>query len=149
MDLLKVLLVSMLPVAECRLAIPLGVLTYDLPVWIVYIVAVVGNLLPVPLIVLFGGRVLEFMAEFKKLGAPFRWIIKHGEHKAAKIRGALFVGLLTFVAIPLPGTGAWTGALIAITLRMRLRECMPAIGLGVIIAAAIMTFGSGAFSVLT
>ena len=72
MDLLKVLLVSMLPVAECRLAIPLGVLTYDLPVWIVYIVAVIGNLLPVPLIVLFGGRGLGFMAEFKELGAPFR-----------------------------------------------------------------------------
>lgn len=149
LELLKVFLISMIPVAECRVAIPLGVNTYGLPIWQVLTAAIAGNIFPVPFLILFGRKVLHWLARFEKPGRPFRWIIRHGEKKAAALTGALFFGLLMFVAIPLPGTGAWTGALVAITMQLRMRESLPAISLGVIIAALIMTFGSTVFSVLT
>ena len=139
MDLLKVFIISMIPVLELRAAIPLGLTTFDLPVWQTVIAAIMGNLAPIPFLILFGEKVLDYFAKFEKIGKPFRFIIEHGEKKAKKVVGALFIGLLLFVAIPLPGTGAWTGALIAITLRLNVKEAFPAIGLGVLCAAVIMT----------
>jgi len=139
MDLLKVFIISMIPVLELRAAIPLGLTTFDLPVWQTVIAAIMGNLAPIPFLILFGEKVLDYFAKFEKIGKPFRFIIEHGEKKAKKVVGALFIGLLLFVAIPLPGTGAWTGALIAITLRLKVKEAFPAIGLGVLCAAVIMT----------
>lgn len=139
MDLLKVFIISMIPVLELRAAIPLGLTTFDLPVWQTVIAAIMGNLAPIPFLILFGEKVLDYFAKFEKIGKPFRFIIEHGEKKAKKVVGALFIGILLFVAIPLPGTGAWTGALIAITLRLKIKEAFPAIGLGVLCAAVIMT----------
>lgn len=139
MDLLKVFIISMIPVLELRAAIPLGLTTFDLPVWQTVIAAIMGNLAPIPFLILFGEKVLDYFAKFGKIGKPFRFIIEHGEKKAKKVVGALFIGILLFVAIPLPGTGAWTGALIAITLRLKIKEAFPAIGLGVLCAAVIMT----------
>lgn len=139
MNLLKVFFISMIPVLELRAAIPLGLTTFDLPVWQTVIAAILGNLAPIPFLILFGEKVLDYFAKFEKIGKPFRFIIEHGEKKAKKVVGALFIGILLFVAIPLPGTGAWTGALIAITLRLKVKEAFPAIGLGVLCAAVIMT----------
>ena len=139
MNLIRVFIISMIPVLELRAAIPLGITTFALPVWEVVLVAILGNIFPIPFLILFGEKVLNYFAKFEKIGKPFRFIIEHGEKKAKKVVGALFVGLLLFVAIPLPGTGAWTGALIAITLRLKLKEACPAIFLGVICAAIIMT----------
>lgn len=139
MNLLKVFIISMIPVLELRASIPLGITTFGLPVWETVLAAIIGNIAPIPFLILFGEKVLNYFAKFEKIGKPFRFIIEHGEKKAKKVIGALFVGLLLFVAVPLPGTGAWTGALVAITLRLKLRESFPAIFLGVIFASIIMT----------
>lgn len=140
MSLLKVFIISMIPVLELRAAIPLGITTFQLPVWETVLAAIIGNLVPVPFLIIFGDKVLKYFAKFDKFGKPFRFIIEHGEKKAKKVVGALFIGLFLFVAVPLPGTGAWTGALVAITLRLKLKEAFPAIALGVFCAALIMTF---------
>ncbi len=139
---LIVFLVSMVPVIELRGAIPMGLYAYDLPIVAVTVISIIGNLLPVPFLVLFGGKVLHWLAGFEKLGKPFRKILEIGEKKVAKMnknaQRALFWGLFTFVAIPLPGTGAWTGSLIAITLGLNLKKSVPPIALGVLGAGAII-----------
>ena len=135
---LWVLFISMVPVIELRGGIPVGIglgLSYPLAITL----AVIGNLLPIPFLIIYGRKVLEYLAEFTKFGVPFRWILSLGEKKVAKMKTALFVGLWLFVAIPLPGTGAWTGALIAITLKLKMKESFPAIILGVLTAAVIIT----------
>ncbi|MBQ3231317.1 MAG: small multi-drug export protein [Clostridia bacterium] len=141
LDYLYVFLMSMLPVVELRGAIPMGA-AMDLNMWFCFLVAILGNMLPVPFLVLFGGKVLNYFAQFPKFGKPFRKIIEIGEKKVGKMKKTLFAGLLAFVAIPLPGTGAWTGALIAITLGLDLKKSIPPIALGVLIAGVIMMLGS-------
>lgn len=147
LNYLYVLLISMLPVVELRGAIPFGIygifpITEKLPIWPVTVIAIIGNLLPVPFLILFGGKVLRYFAKFPKFGKPFRKILEIGEKKVAKMKAgaqkALFWGLFTFVAIPLPGTGAWTGALIAITLGLDLKKSIPPIVCGVLGAGAII-----------
>ncbi len=137
-----VLLISMLPIVELRGAIPVGYYTLGLDIWPVTIISIIGNLIPVPFLILFGGAVLRYFAKFEKFGKPFRKILDIGEKKVAKMNStakkALFWGLFTFVAIPLPGTGAWTGALIAITLGLGLKKSMAPIVLGVLGAGAII-----------
>lgn len=133
----------MLPVVELRGAIPYG-FAFDLPWWLTYLASVAGNLLPVPFIILFIRRIFAWL---KNLG-PFANMIYRLERKAvrgaAKLKNGLFIGLFLFVAIPLPGTGAWTGALIAAFLDLRLKKALPAITAGVLaagIAVSIMTYG--------
>lgn len=131
----------MVPVVELRGAIPIGA-ARGLDIWVCFLAAVIGNLLPVPFLVLFGGKVLRWLAKFDKFGKPFRKILSIGESKAGKMKKTLFWGLLAFVAIPLPGTGAWTGSLVAITLGLDIKRSLPPITVGVLIAGAIMTLGS-------
>lgn len=137
-NIIYVMALSMSPVLELRAGIPAGfVLGLD-PVTC-FIVAVVGNLLPIPFVILFGHKILHYFAKYEKFGKPFRWIINLGESKVKQMNHrVLFWGLLAFIAIPLPGTGAWTGALISITLNLNLRQSMPPIIVGVIIAASIV-----------
>ena len=137
---------SMVPIIELRGAIPLGV-AMDLELWVLFLVAMLGNMLPIPFLVLFGGKVLRYFASFEKFGKPFRKILELGEKKVAKMHKTLFWGLLAFVAIPLPGTGAWTGALISITLGLDMKRAFPPIALGVVCAGIIMmvfSYGVGA-----
>ena len=142
MTLLKYLAVmgiSMLPVLELRGAIPVGYNVWDLNILAVIAVAIIGNLIPIPFLILYGGKVLNYLASFPRLGKPFRKILEIGERKVKKMQRTLFWGLFTFVAIPLPGTGAWTGALISITLGLDLKRSMPPIMLGVLGAGGIIT----------
>ena len=139
--LIYIFAISMVPVIELRAAIPVGA-GMGLEMWQCFLAAVLGNLLPVPFLVLFGGKVLHWLAGFEKFGKPFRKILEIGEKKVGKMNKTLFWGLLTFVAIPLPGTGAWTGALIAITLGLSLKKAFPPIALGVVGAGLIMMLGS-------
>lgn len=153
---LIVLALSMVPVIELRGAIPVGLYAYDLPIVPVTVLSIIGNILPVPVLVLFGGKVLHWLASYEKFGKPFRKILEIGEKKVQKMnknaKRALFWGLFTFVAIPLPGTGAWTGALISITLGLDLKKSMPPIILGVLGAGAIIVslfyFAPEAFKML-
>ena len=133
-----VFFLAMAPVAELRGAIPAGI-ALGLDPWLVYVVAVLGNMLPVPFLMLFVRQVLGWM---KRRGGTLTRIVTALERKAD--RGAeLFsryelLGLCILVAVPLPGTGAWTGALVASMLRLRLKAALPAISLGVLIAGGIV-----------
>lgn len=137
-------LVSMLPVVELRGGIPFGV-GMGLPLWAAFLASVAGNLVPVPFIILYIRRILNWM---RRRMPRFNRLLDKIEHKA-HLKGKTvmkyrFWGLLILVAIPLPGTGAWTGALVAALLDMRLRDAVPAILMGVLIAGAIIltiTFG--------
>ena len=140
-------LMAMVPVVELRGAIPYGVLA-GLSVHTAFIIAVIGNLVPIPFLVVFTRKVFEWLRT-KSLSLDS--FVRKMEEKADKKKDIVlkyeFLGLMILVAIPLPGTGAWTGALVAAMLDMRLKRAMPAIIAGVIIAGIIVTtvtYGAGA-----
>lgn len=143
MDLLRHLLyvfgLAMVPVFELRGAIPVGVAA-GLPFWSVFITAILGNLLPVPFLILFTRRVFEWL---RKKSAFLERLVSRLEKKAAAKEDLLkkyeLLGLCILVAIPLPGTGAWTGSLVAAVFDIRLKHAFPAIALGVLIAAVIVS----------
>ncbi|MBQ3766306.1 MAG: small multi-drug export protein [Bacteroidales bacterium] len=142
---LIVFLISMVPLVELRLAIPYAV-GMGLPIVPSIIVAVVGNMVPVPFIFLFARRILEWGKDKKYIGKFFTWCLEKGEKGGRKLeekagRG-LYVALLLFVGIPLPGTGAWTGTLAASILDMDFKKSVLFVLLGVLLAGAIMLLGS-------
>ena len=140
-------LMAMVPVVELRGAIPYGVIA-GLDVHEAFLLAVIGNLVPIPFLVVFTRKVFEW------LRTRSEWLdrlVHRLEAKADKnkvlVERYKFFGLMLLVAIPLPGTGAWTGALVAAMLDMRLKRAMPAIIVGVIVAGVIVTsvtYGAGA-----
>ena len=142
--LLATFLTALLPVVELRGALPLGV-SLGLPHLTAYIVAVVGNLVPVPFIILFARSIFKWL----KKHVPFlRKIVVRLEWRARSKRSYIdkwsLLGLFLLVAIPLPGTGAWTGALVAALFDIRLKRAMPVIAAGVMAAGLIVlavTFG--------
>lgn len=136
-NLLYVFIISMLPVIELRGAIPVGV-GLSIPYWLNYLVCVTGNILPVPVLIPFCVTVLKWCATWPKIGWIFDKILKKGHGKADQIGNAKFWGLFLFVAIPLPGTGAWTGSLIAAVLQLNKRKSLIAITLGVAASGIIM-----------
>jgi uncharacterized membrane protein len=149
---LWVFFISMVPLIELRGAIPAAVLM-ELPLLPSYILAVVANMLPVPFIYLFARKVLEWGCDKKYIGKFFTWCLQKGEKGGQKLQEkagrGLFVALMLFVGIPLPGTGAWTGTLAASFLNMGIRSTALAVSLGVLIAGMIMGIAStGVFSIL-
>ena len=138
---------SMVPVIELRGAVPFGV-GMDLPLLPVLIVSVVGNMLPVPFIALFIRRIYGFLRRrSQRLDALVSKIEDRAHKKARRIKKYETLGLFILVAIPLPGTGAWTGALVGALLNIRLKWLLPAIFAGVVTAGVIMsilTYGAGA-----
>ena len=131
--------ISMLPVVELRLGLPYGIaLGLDYPLALT--AAVLGNMLPVPFIILFIRQIFAWMRRhMPKLDGLVIRMEKKAEKNRAAVEKYAFWGLVILVAIPLPGTGAWTGALVAALLDMRMRKAVPSILLGVLIAAGIMT----------
>ena len=136
---LSVFGLAMIPVFELRGAIPVGVAA-GLPFWMVFLTALLGNLLPVPLLILFTRRVFEWLRTKSALLERF---VSRLERKAASKEDLLkkyeLLGLCILVAIPLPGTGAWTGSLVAAVFDIRLKHAFPAIALGVLIAGIIVS----------
>jgi len=132
-------LIAMVPIAELRAAIPLGVVQ-GLDVREALITALIGNLVPVPFVILF---IRKFFRWIRKKSRRLDWWITRFDEKtmlkAKRVKKYEAFGLLLFVAIPLPGTGAWTGAAIAAMLDMRLKRAVPMICLGVVIAGLIIT----------
>lgn len=129
----------MIPVAELRVAIPVGVVQ-GLDVRQALITALIGNMVPVPFVILFIRNIFKWLR--KKSRRLDRWITRFDEKtlsKAERVKKYEALGLLLFVAIPLPGTGAWTGAAIAAMLDIRLKHAVPMICLGVVIAGLIIT----------
>lgn len=144
------LLWAMVPVIELRGAIPIGV-GVGLPLWLSILVSIIGNMIPVPFIILFIRQIFKWM---RKASKTFERVVSYMERKADKHKDKVirygFWGLFILVAIPLPGTGAWTGALVAAMMDLRLKTAIPAIFLGVVGAAAIVsivTYGVSAMLV--
>lgn len=134
---------ALLPVLEVRGAIPVGIAN-GLNAWTAYIVGVVGNMLPIPFLILLTRKIIEWLKKHNILVKFTTWLEQKGNEKGKKVEEYSFLGLLIIVAIPLPGTGAWTGALVASLLDMRLKNALPAITIGVLIAGGIVmavTFG--------
>lgn len=136
---LMTFLISMLPVVELRAGLPYGIaLGLDYPIALA--AAVLGNMIPVPLIILFIRQIFKWLRTvFPRCDRLITRLENKAHLKGDLVRKYSAVGLCILVAIPLPGTGAWTGALVAALLDLRLKKAVPAIFLGVLIAAAIMT----------
>ena len=156
---LYVFLISLLPFIELRGAVPVGA-ALNLPFYFNYLVSVVGNMLPVPFILLFIPYILDFLAGFRLFRPIVEWVRRKADKNRDKIikddgdgsaesfggearmsRG-VFLALLLFVAIPLPGTGAWTGSLVAALFNLPKRQSCLAVGLGVMLCGVIMCLAS-------
>lgn len=150
---LIVFLISMVPLIELRGAIPYAV-GYDLPIAPSIAVALLGNMLPVPFIFLFARKILAWGKDKQIIGGFCRWCLEKGEKGGRKLEAkagvGLYMALLLFVGIPLPGTGAWTGTLAASLLDLNFRKSVIYILLGLLLAAAIMLAASfGVFGAIS
>ena len=143
----------MVPLIEIRGAVPYAV-GFELPLVPSYIVAIIGNMIPVPFIFLFARKILEWGKDKKVIGKFFTWCLEKGEKGGKKLeekagRG-LYIALLLFVGIPLPGTGAWTGTLAASMLNMDFKKSTIAVLAGVLLAGTIMLLASlGVFGAIS
>ena len=130
-------IISMAPLVELR-----GAMIYDaandMPFLQSFICCVLGNMLPVPFLIKFSKGILLYLAKVDKIGWVFQKIIDRGNKKAEKIGGWELLGLFLFVAVPLPGTGAWTASLVSALLQLRIKKSLLAIGAGVIACGIIM-----------
>lgn len=157
-DYLYIFLIAMVPIVELRGAIPVAytlkaTTSPDLNILLSYIVIAIGNMIPVPFIFFFARRILEWGKDKKVIGKFFTWCLKKGEKGGQKLQSkagrGLYVALLLFVGIPLPGTGAWTGTLAASFLDMDFKKSVLAVIGGVVLASIIVgvlcTLGFGAW----
>ena len=153
LNYLIIFLVSMIPIIELRGAMIYAV-GFDLPYIPALIVCVFGNMLPVPFIYFFARKVLHWGSDKKYIGKFFRFCLEKGEKAGQSItakagKGGLFVAMVLFVGIPIPGTGAWTGTLGASFLNMGFKTTVVSVCLGVILAGIIMaTVSTGVFHVI-
>ena len=143
---LIVFFVSMVPIIELRGAIPIAE-SLGLNIFLYYPIAILGNMLPVPVIYLFARKVLEWGKDKKFTKKFFTWCLEKGEKGGKKLKESagergIFFALLIFVGIPLPGTGAWTGTLAASFLNLGFKTSISAVTLGVLLAGIIMSLGS-------
>ena len=138
---LWIFFISMVPLIELRGAIPYAKFM-NMPMLNAYIVAIIGNMIPVPFIYFFARKVLEWGSDKPVIGGFFTWCMQKGEKGGQKLQAkagrGLFVALLLFVGIPLPGTGAWTGSLAATLLDMKFWPSVLAVMCGVLTAGVIM-----------
>ncbi len=148
MDYLYLFLIALLPVAELRGAIPLGIYWGLSPI-LVFLVAIIGNMVPVPFILLFLESIEKYLRKSKKISDALDWIFERTYKKAdEKVRKWEYFALILFVAIPLPGTGAWTGSLIAYLFKFDVKKSFLSILTGVFIAGLIILVASlGVFNI--
>lgn len=149
---LIVFFVSMVPIVELRGAIPIAE-SLGLNIFLYYPIAIIGNMLPVPIIYWFARKVLEWGKDKKIIGKFFTWCLEKGEKGGEKLKksagnNGIFWALLIFVGIPLPGTGAWTGTLAASFLNIDFKTSIAAVTLGVLLAGIIMSLGSKIVAIL-
>lgn len=144
-ELLLTFATAMVPVVELRGAIPLGVAA-GLPPAPACAAAILGNLVPAPLVILLGRRAADFLRGTAFFGPKIGWLERRAHLKGRLVRKYRLAGLVILVGIPLPGTGAWTGALVAAVLNIRMRHALPAILLGLVLAGLVTTMVTlGAF----
>ena len=152
---LTIFLVSMVPIIELRGAMVMAMAPgMNIPFPLALVICAMGNMLPVPFIYFFARKVLIWGSHKKYIGRLFRFFLEKGEHAGQKLvkktgRGGLFLAMVLFVGIPIPGTGAWTGTLGASFLDMGFKSTVAAVSLGVILAGCLMALAStGVFSVI-
>lgn len=142
---LIVFFISMIPIVEIRGAVPVAVAN-DLNLFWTYVICILGNMLPVPIIYLFARKVLVWGSDKKFIGRFFSFCLEKGEKGGKKLLdkagNGMFIALMLFVGIPLPGTGAWTGTLAASILDLGFKKSVIAVMCGVVIAGVIMGTGS-------
>ena len=131
-------LIAMVPVLELRGAIPAGIAA-GLPPAAAAAAAILGNLVPIPFLILLLRRIFGWLRKSSWVGPKIDWLERRAHLKGRIVKKYRTIGLIILVAIPLPGTGAWTGALVAARLDIRMRHALPAIFRGVVIAGAIVT----------
>lgn len=146
---LIVFFISMVPLVELRVAVPVALDIYHLPVVWSYLVCIIGNMLPVPVIFFFARKVLEWGADKRFTRKFFTFCLEKGHKGGKKLQEktgkGLYFALFLFVGIPIPGTGAWTGTLAASLLEMDFKKSVIAVMLGVILAGLIMGVGVTGF----
>ncbi len=134
-----IVLVAALPIFELRLAIPLGIIKFNLPVMQVYFLSLIGNLIPVIPLLLFFKYFFHRLENLQFLGRLFRWWFRRVERKSKIVDKWGFWGLVLFVAIPLPVTGAWTGTVAATLFEIKVKKAALAIAIGVALAGIVVT----------
>jgi uncharacterized membrane protein len=140
---LVVITIAAMPVSELRGAIPLALKVYGMSPWKSYALAVAGNLLPVPVLLLLLGRVESYLRRFWFFDSFFSWLFSRTRRRTGdKVAKYGALGLVPFVALPLPVTGAWTGVAAAYIFGIKFRYAFPAIALGVLIAGVVVTLAS-------
>jgi uncharacterized membrane protein len=138
-DILKIIFIAALPIAELRLAIPGAIEFLETPWYYAFLISVIGNMLPVPFILLFlevATRLLNRVAIFERF---LNWLFERTRRRGKIIQKYKRIGLVLFVAIPLPVTGAWTGSLAAVLFGIKFRHAFVSIFIGVVIAGIIVT----------
>ena len=138
LKIITVFFISMVPVFELRAAIPVGVAAGCNP-WLTMLVAIVGNMIPIPFILLFIRKIFDWLRPTKFFGGIVKKLEDRAMRKSDGVRKAEFMGLLLFVGIPLPGTGGWTGSLIASLLEVDIKKASIAILCGIALAATIVS----------
>ena len=138
-DFLWVFLISAAPVSELRGGIPVALFEFDLPWYSAFLAAFLGNLLPVPFLLLFLDPLSRLLSKIKIFDRILKWLFERTRRRGRNVERYEGLGLTLFVAVPLPATGAWTGALVALLLGMEFKRAFVSIALGVLIAGVIVT----------
>jgi len=134
-------IIAMIPVIELKGSIILGA-AMGLPWWDVFLVSVVGNIVPMPFVMLLGQRIFNWARKFRIFSKFVAKVEKRVNADSGKSRKKLLLGLLGFVAIPVPGTGGWTGSILAALMGFRLKQALPVILCGIAISGTLMTLGA-------
>jgi len=138
-DVLKVMAIAASPISELRGAIPIAVGVYDFPWYYAFLFGVIGNLLPVPFIILFLNYVVPVLSKVPALDRLAQWFFASARRRGKMVERYERIGLALFVAIPLPVTGAWTGSIVAVLLGLKFRYAFLSIFIGIIISGVIVT----------
>jgi len=136
---LAVLIISALPVVELRLALPVAIIGLEMPWYYALPLAIIGNLLPVPIILLFLNAISRGLSKIRFFDRFFHWLFEHARRRGKIVEKYERIGLALFVAVPLPVTGAWTGSLVAVLFGLKFRHAFLSILIGICIAGAIVT----------
>ncbi len=138
-DALWVFLISAAPIIELRGAIPIAMVTYDFAWYYAFLICFLGNLLPVPLLLLFLNPLAKLLGRISFFNRIISWFFKHTRHRGGLVEKYGWIGLALFVAVPLPSTGAWTGSVLAFLFGIKFKLAFLSILTGVFIAGVIMT----------
>ncbi len=138
-EILKIIGIAVLPISELRGAIPVAIGHYNFPWYYAYLFGVIGNLLPIPFILLFLNYIIPVLSRIRIMNRFIQWFFTRTRRKGKLVERYEWLGLMLIVAIPLPFTGAWTGAILAVLMGLTFKYAFSSITTGVLIAGAIVT----------